>query len=1388
MRFEDKYSAPCAKQHARRLFLAFMLMASQLFANSAPQITSSPPITVRATEIYNYTLAGEDIDGDTLQWDFTAGMPPISWLALHNKMVSTIAQNDNFSLMNALVSDSSGNMFVTEGNDNILLKVTPGGDVSTFAGSKGLAGTTDGLGSAARFDYPTGLAIDSHDNLFVADYNNYKIRKITPDGNVTTFASINGAPFAVAIDNNDFLYVAGPSSEMYKVAPDGTVSTITFDKAISPPRAITIDKNGMFYIGCNTVIYSMTQSGSISLVAGSETNYGYVDATGVDARFGYVTGIVYNANSGDLYIADYSNSVIRRMTSVGNVTTLAGSLIGYQDGAAATARFGYISSLAMYPDNSLYIGDTVGHPGAMLRRLVFDQLSGAPLESDVGMHDVNLTLSDGNGNFDYQNFQVEVTTSNYAPTDITLSNSSFNESHTAGVIVGTLGAADANSGDTHTYSLSCGVAGTDDSSFTISGNTLYTAIPLLYAEQSSFDICIRVTDSHAANYDKHFTITLNTGIPPQIINIPPATIRATEVYDYVIAASDIDIDTMHWDIATGTTLPSWLTLQKNMVSTVAVSQNFNTMRGLVSDSSGNLFISDDQVVFKVTPKGDILTFAGSKGQPGMTDGPGDTARFNYLGGLAVDSHDNLFVADHDNNKIRKITPDGNVTTFASLLSAPFDVVIDDNDILYVSGSGSEIKKIAPDGTISTITLDIAIYPQRCITIDKNGLLYVGSNFAIYSIEQSGHTTVVAGSESNNIGYLNAVGSNVTFGGSISDMVYDDNSGNLYISDYGNSVIRRMTSDGNVTTLAGSVSGYQNGNADTARFNYVAGLAIHHDGSLYIGDTVSSDGARLRRLVFAQLLGTPPESDVGVHDVNLTLSDGFGHLDFNFQVDVTTSNYAPTGITLSSSSVNESRTRGVAVGTLGAVDANSGDSHTFSLSCSIAGADDSIFAIEGNTLYTGVPLLYETRSRYDICIRVTDALSATYDKNFTITLKNSSNDIDHDGLPDSFEIDPQYSNWLNPFDATDANFDADNDGFTNIEEYNAHTSLLDANDKPAAHATDMLDLYMSAILPSIIKPKGYCDIPGNCLETNTSTPNTVNQYAEQINQKVLSQDTKNFIFKAQGILFKALTGDWKFVFDVAAWGTYAGLGVVDPATQKLNSILSQLDTLQTSVDALNTKMDVLLSSIDSAELRTNLTYFAQLGNDILAFEQGFISFFQKYPDDPAIEFNLAEFAANPQNCTDISANYSTGGTFLNKEALNGIKSLRDNFKNPSGLTSILDALITSKQKELSGNWPNLGTLDINANAGQLLDDYNNYILAQYARVLVYLEYFYKYETTALYLNSEAVSQACRDNFVQTVYGTSQNFTFMQNMLILSQEYDTIRKNLKNYINSKIRPLA
>lgn len=244
----------------------------------------------------------------------------------------------SFRSVLGIVHDSAGNMFVTDYNNHTIRRITPSGVVSSYAGAAGVPGSANGAASAARFRNPWGITIDSGGNLFVAEAGNHTIRKITPAGVVSLFS---GSPL-----------ITGSLDAM------GTAARFYF------PSGIAIDGANNLYVADagNNTIRKITSAGAVTTVAGLALTgtYGLVDGTGAAARFNIPIGVTADA-AGTLYVADSDNNCVRKITPAGVVTTIAGSasgLAGSTDGTGSAAKFNTPYGVKLDLAGNVYVADT----------------------------------------------------------------------------------------------------------------------------------------------------------------------------------------------------------------------------------------------------------------------------------------------------------------------------------------------------------------------------------------------------------------------------------------------------------------------------------------------------------------------------------------------------------------------------------------------------------------------------------------------------------------------------------------------------------------------------------------------------------------------------------------------------------------------------------------------------------------------------------------------------------------------------------------------------------------------------------------------------------------------------------------------------------------------
>lgn len=239
-----------------------------------------------------------------------------------------------FNTTRGMAFDASGNLYVGDRFNYSIRKISTAGVVTTFVG--GLAGNLDGTGTAARLNYASGLVFDSSGNLYAADAMNGNIRKITSAGVVTIFAGSNAGPTAGTLG-----YL------------DGTGTGALF----SGLYGITIDSSGNLYVAELSCIRKVTPAAVVTTVAGSCTLSGNTDGTGTAARFQSLEDITIDTN-GNLYVTGSFNNTVRKITSAGVVTTLAGgSLTTGADGTGTAANFKYPRGIKFAPDGNLYVAD-----------------------------------------------------------------------------------------------------------------------------------------------------------------------------------------------------------------------------------------------------------------------------------------------------------------------------------------------------------------------------------------------------------------------------------------------------------------------------------------------------------------------------------------------------------------------------------------------------------------------------------------------------------------------------------------------------------------------------------------------------------------------------------------------------------------------------------------------------------------------------------------------------------------------------------------------------------------------------------------------------------------------------------------------------------------------
>ena len=580
-----------------------------------------------------------------------------------------------FNNPNGITIDSTGNLFVADVDNHTIRKINTNGTVTTFAGKAGLSGSTDGTGAGARFNLPTDLITDTNGNLWIADSGNNCIRKLTPDGAVTTWVGQPG--------------VTGSS--------DGVGSAARF----SGPKGIALDQAGNFYVTdfTNCTIRKITPDGAVSTIAGKAGVPGLDNSSGLSSRFRNPRGIRVGKN-GLIYVGDYGNGVLRRISTNGGVRVMAGgsfslppqSALGVvldDNGYVYFTDFsgnrimllsldGTVTTLAGY--FSRYGGSRRGSldgPGA---EATLDGPAGICQDRQSGY----LYFTDANNN----------TVRKVSPEG---SVTTFAGSPLRGKVDG---------------------AGSDalfDNPTTIASDR-HGGFYLSDGNNGLRQIAADGTVSSVTAYQQY-----STNGPFYPTSPYASALALGDLGNLYVASSSLHV-IQRIDSEFKMTTFAGQYYAPGYVDGDKTTAKFNGPQGVVVDSDSVIYVADtgNHSIRKVTPDGVTTTIAGAAGvaKSGYADGRGTNALFRLPYGICVDTNHNLYVADTGNSAIRKITPDGEVTTFAGVsltwgnidevgtkarFSKPNGIAIDSQGNLYVTDSVTQtIRKITPSAVVTTI--------------------------------------------------------------------------------------------------------------------------------------------------------------------------------------------------------------------------------------------------------------------------------------------------------------------------------------------------------------------------------------------------------------------------------------------------------------------------------------------------------------------------------------------------------------------------------------------------------------------------------------------------------------------------------------------------------------
>ena len=631
----------------------------------------------------------------------------------------------------AVATDAAGNVYAADHVTNLIIKVSPDGNVQVVAGNGVPAFSGDGgPATSAALSAPYGLALDAIGNLYIADNGNSRIRMVSTTGIITTVAgngqqgfsgdggpatsaSLN-APYSVAIDSSGNLYISDSGNHrIRKVNLAGTITTVAGNgqpgssgdggpataASLNVPLGIAVDPTNNLYIADqnNFRIREVSAAGSIATVAGNGQN-GFSGDTGpaVQAMLGRPFGVALDG-LGDLYIADLDNNRVRMVSTAGKITTVAGN----------------------------------GQPGF--------SGDGGPATS-ASLYGPAAVATDAAGNFyvaDQFNLRVR-------------------KVDAKGVITT--------------------VAGNGKQGFSGDGGPATSALlanPYGVAVDRSGNLYIA---------DQRNLRIRKVTAPGTIITVAGNGQRASS----------------------GDGGPAMNASLKNPV-------------GVAIDSAGNLYIADldSYTIRKVDPQGIISTVAGNGVQGFSGDGgPATSASLSLPYGLAIDSADNLYIADLYSQRVRRVNTTGVITTVAG------------NGVPGFSGDGNPATTASLNNPVG-------------VAVDTAGNLSIVDfgNDRIRKVSATGIISTIAGNGREGFAGDGGPATSASLNGPLSVTV--DLAGNLYIADSSNYRVRRVSTAGTITTIAGNGSKSFSGDgglATNASLREMEGVTVDAIGNLFIADT------------------------------------------------------------------------------------------------------------------------------------------------------------------------------------------------------------------------------------------------------------------------------------------------------------------------------------------------------------------------------------------------------------------------------------------------------------------------------------------------------------------------------------------------------------------------